>query len=334
MCRKSLLFGENPVAKLTMPSSDFQFATDLIQTEPWPIASHVLVISEIGINHNGDVEIAKKLIDMAKSAGCDAVKFQKRTIDIVYSNEFLDSPRESPWGTTQREQKEALEFGREEYDEINEYCQKVGIDWFVSSWDVPSQLFLRQYNLKYNKISSPLIAHNELLESVAEERKLTFISTGMSDYEQIDAAVEIFRRYDCPFVLMHCVSEYPATECDLNLRCIVEIRRRYDCPVGYSGHEVTMIPGVLAAMMGAVAIERHITIDRAMYGSDQAASLEKRGLEMLTGYIRTIPLVIGDGVKRITPGETENAKKLRYFLGPLWGKEKDFGQVKSQSNKI
>ena len=298
----------------------FQFATDLIQTDPWPIARHVLVIGEIGINHNGDVGIAKRMIDMAKSAGCDAVKFQKRTIDIVYSGEYLDSHRESPWGTTQREQKEALEFGKEEYDEIDVYCREVGIDWFASAWDVPSQHFLCQYNLKYNKIASPMITHRELLETVAEERKPTFISTGMSTYEQIDQVVEIFRSRDCPFVLMHCISEYPAAQSILNLRCINELRARYHCPVGYSGHEVTMIPGVLAAMMGAVAVERHITLDRAMYGSDQAASLEKRGLELLVNYVRAIPIVMGDGVKRITPAELTNAEKLRYW-GPFHGFE-------------
>jgi len=297
---------------------DFKLTTDLIQEEPWPIARHVLVIGEVGINHNGDVGIAKRLIDMAKNAGCDAVKFQKRTIDIVYSQEYLDSPRESPWGITQREQKEALEFGKEEYDEIDAYCQEVGIDWFASAWDVPSQLFLHQYNLKYNKIASPMITHRELLEMVAEERKPTFISTGMSTYEQIDQAVEIFRRRDCPFVLMHCISEYPAAESILNLRCINTLRARYGCPVGYSGHEVTMIPGVLAAMMGAVAVERHITLDRAMYGSDQAASLEKRGLELVVNYIRKISIVMGDGVKRITMAEETNARKLRYW-GPFHG---------------
>ena len=298
---------------------DFKFATDISQKEPWPIPRYVLVIAEIGINHNGDVSIAKKLIDMAKKAGCDAVKFQKRTIDIVYTKELLDSPRESPWGVTQRAQKEGLEFGKEEYDEIDAYCRKVGIDWFASAWDVSSQHFLCQYNLKYNKISSPMIAHRELLETVAQERKPTFISTGMSTYEQIDTAVDIFRHYDCPFVLMQCVSEYPAPEHTLNLACIVELRRRYGCPVGYSGHEVTMIPGVLAAMMGVVAVERHITLDRAMYGSDQAASLEKRGLELLVSYIRTIPIVLGDGIKRMTPTEVANIEKLRYYLGPLYG---------------
>ena len=303
-------------------TDNFKFATDLIQEEPWPITSHVFVIAEIGINHNGSVDVAKKLIDMAKAAGCDAVKFQKRTIEVVYSKETLDSPRESPWGTTQRAQKEGLEFGAAQYEEIDRYCRAIGIDWFASAWDVRSQVLLRQFNLRYNKIASPMIAHRALLEAVAEERKPTFVSTGMSTYDQIDDAVEIFKRYDCPFVLMHCVSEYPVPEESLNLRCMVELRRRYGCPVGYSGHEVTMVPGVIAAAMGAVAVERHITLDRAMYGSDQAASLEKRGLEMLVGYIRTIPIVMGDGVKRLTAGEEANVRKLRYYLGPYLGPSK------------
>ncbi|HOJ58700.1 MAG TPA: N-acetylneuraminate synthase family protein [bacterium] len=290
-----------------------RFVPEYIQTEPWPIGRHVFVIAEIGINHNGDLEIAKALIDMAKKADCDAVKFQKRTIDIVYAKEFLDSPRESPWGSTQRAQKEALEFGKDEYDEIDRYCKEKGIAWFASAWDVPSQHFLRQYNLAYNKIASAMITHRELLEEVAGEKRLTFISTGMSTYEQIDQAVAVFERHQCPYVLMHCVSNYPANEQELNLRCMVELWRRYKCPVGYSGHEVTMIPSVLAAMMGAVAVERHITLDRAMYGSDQAASLEKRGLELLTSYIRTIPRVMGDGIKRVTTAEEANAKKLRYW---------------------
>ncbi len=296
------------------PNGKFEF-TDLIQREPWPIGRHTLVVAEIGINHNGEVGIAEELIDMAKGAGCDAVKFQKRTIEVVYSAEFLDSPRESAWGTTQREQKEGLEFGEEEYDRIDAYCRSVGIDWFASAWDLPSQEFLKRYPTKYNKIASPMITHLDLLKAVAEERKPTFISTGMSTYDDIDVAVETFTRHGCPFVLMHCVSEYPVPETSLNLMAINELRRRYGSPVGYSGHEVTMIPGVLAAMMGAVVVERHITLDRAMYGSDQAASLEKRGLELMVSYIRSIPLVMGDGVKRVTDGEMANARKLRY-----WGK--------------
>ncbi|HLG69037.1 MAG TPA: N-acetylneuraminate synthase family protein [Chloroflexota bacterium] len=292
-------------------------AIELAQEEPWPIAKHVFVIAEIGINHNGDLALAKQLIDMARNAGCDAVKFQKRTVDIVYSQAMLDSARESPWGTTQRDQKLHLEFGEAEYDEIDRYCREIGIEWFASAWDIPSQEFLRRYNLRYNKIASAMITHLDLLEFVAEEGRATFISTGMSSYEQIDRAVEIFRHHDCPFVLMHAVSEYPAHEQSLNLRVMHELRKRYGAPVGYSGHEVTMVPSVIAATMGAVAVERHITIDRSMYGSDQSASLEKRGLELMVSYIRTIPQVLGDGVKRITPGEGENSHKLRYW-GPAF----------------
>jgi N-acetylneuraminate synthase len=295
------------------------FATDLIQEEPWPVHRHVLIIAEIGINHNGDTSIAKRLIDMAKAAGCDAVKFQKRTIDLVYPKEQLDSKRESPWGTTFRQQKEGLEFEATEYDEIDRYCREVEIDWFASAWDVPSQHFLRRYDLKYNKIASPMLGHRELLEVVAEECRPTFISVGMSTWEEIDNAVAVFRKRNCPFILMHCVSEYPAPEHILNLRVMHELRSRYKVPVAYSGHEVTPIPSVFAAMMGACAIERHITLDRAMYGSDQAASLEGRGLEMMVGYTRTIPVVLGDGLKQVSDVELANAKKLRYYMGPLWG---------------
>jgi N-acetylneuraminate synthase len=294
------------------------FLQPLMPDEPVSIARHVLVIAEIGINHNGDVDIAKRLVDMAKAAGCDAVKFQKRTVDLVYTPEMLASPRESPWGMTQRAQKEGLELGAKEYDAIDAHCRAQGIDWFASAWDVPSQEFLRRYDLKYNKIASPMLTHGELVETVAKERRVTFVSTGMSGWPEIDAAVDVLRRHDCPFVLMHCVSEYPAAEQDLNLRCLLELKRRYGCPVGYSGHEVTMIPGVLAAMLGAVAIERHITLDRAMYGSDQAASLEKRGLELLVSYLRTIPQVLGDGVKRVTTAEAATARKLRSW-GPYHG---------------
>ena len=274
---------------------------------------HVDVIAEIGIHHNGDLGIAKQLIDMAKAAGCDAVKFQKRTIDRVYTPEFLDSPRESPWGTTQRAQKEGLEFGRAEYNEIDAYCRSLGIEWMASAWDVDSLLFLRSYSLPRNKVASAMIGHLALLEAIAAEGKPTFISTGMSGYDQIDRAVELFRRRECPFTLLHCVGEYPAQPSSLNLLMIPELQRRYDCPVGYSGHEAGVNAAVLAAVIGALAIERHITLDRSMYGSDQAASLEKRGLELMVGYIRSIPTVLGDGVKRISAEERGNAEKLRYY---------------------
>ncbi|MHB8466659.1 MAG: N-acetylneuraminate synthase family protein [Acidimicrobiales bacterium] len=298
-----------------MASSDGRLGltADFVQKEPWPVVRHVLVIAEIGINHNGDVDLAKQLIDVAHEAGCDAVKFQKRTVDVVYTSEFLDSPRESPWGSTQRAQKEGLEFGEAQYDLIDAYCRGLGMPWFASAWDAESQLFLRRYNPPYNKVASPMLTNARLVELVAEERKPTFTSTGMSSFEDVEHAVEIFRRHDCPFVLMHTVSEYPAPEESLNLRLIHELRTRFGCPVGYSGHEVSPIPSVIAAALGAVAIERHVTLNRAMYGSDQAASLERRGLEILVKGVRSVPVVFGDKTRRITPNEAANAGKLRYW---------------------
>jgi N-acetylneuraminate synthase len=295
------------------PVNPFEFANELVQTEPWPIPKRALIIAEIGINHNGDLDIAKRLIEQARAADCDAVKFQKRTVDIVYSPDVLAQPRESPWGTTQRAQKEGLELGKKEYDAINAHCRTLGIDWFASAWDIPSQRFLRQYDPKYNKVASAMLTHREFIEEVAGERRPTFLSTGMCDFKQIDAAVDVFRRADCPLVLMHTVSTYPAPEKDLNLRLINTLRERYRLPVGYSGHESSVSPSVMAAMMGAVAIERHITLDRAMYGSDQAASLEISGLLSLVSMIRKIPASLGDGIKRMAPGEEGVAKKLRYW---------------------
>jgi N-acetylneuraminate synthase len=291
----------------------FEFASDLVQTDPWPIPRRVFVVAEIGINHNGDVEIAKRLIEQAKAAGCDAVKFQKRSIDIVYSEDVLAQPRESPWGTTQREQKMGLEFCKEEYDAIDSYCQHLGIEWFASAWDIPSQHFLRQYGCKYNKIASAMATHGPFVREVASEQKPTFLSTAMCSYEDIDRAVEILTNTDCPVILMHTVATYPAAAADLNLSVINALRKRYSLPVGYSGHEASVSPSVMAAVMGAVAIERHITLDRAMYGSDQAASLELAGLLNLLGMVRKIPLCVGDGSKRILPAEEAVAGKLRYW---------------------
>mgnify|MGYP001294973507 CR=1 FL=1 len=273
-----------------------------------------LIIAEIGINHNGDLSIAKQLIDMASSAGCDAVKFQKRTIDLVYSKDMLDSPRESPWGTTQREQKEGLEFGEDEYDEIDKYCRSVGIDWFASAWDLESQVFLRRYDLKYNKVASAMLLHIPLLEAVAQEGKHTFISTGMSTYEDIDQAVVIFQKHDCEYTLTHCVSTYPCKDEDCNVSAMLALRDRYDCPVGYSGHEVGILATIVSLALGACVVERHITLDRAMYGSDQAASLERSGLEYVVRYSKAIPGIVGDGVKTIINKEKEVSKNLRYFI--------------------
>lgn len=273
----------------------------------------VFIIAEVGINHNGDINIAKKLIDGAIFAGANAVKFQKRTIERAYTKEYLDSPRESPCGKTQRDQKLALEFGEKEYDIINRYCKERGIDWFASAWDLVSAEFLKKYNLKYNKIPSALLTHKELLKSIAKRKKHTFISTGMSSLEEIEDAVNIFRKANCPFELMHCNSAYPMKDEDANLKVIPFLRERLKCDVGYSGHEVGLITSVAAVVFGITSLERHITLDRAMYGSDQAASIEVMGFYRLVSYIRTVESALGDGVKRVTKSELKVREKLRRY---------------------
>jgi len=272
----------------------------------------VFITAEIGINHNGDVEIAKKLIDFAKNANCDAVKFQKRTVEKVYSKQVLDSPRESPWGTTTREQKLGLEFNKKEYDVIDAYCKEKEIEWFASSWDIDSQLFLRNYHLKHNKIASAMLTNTELLNVVAEEKKHTFISTGMSTIDQIAHAVKVFKNHDCHFELMHSNSSYPMKPDEANLLCIKTLKEKFNCNVGYSGHESSGYSiSLTAAVLGASSVERHITAGRDMYGSDQAASLEPIGLRRLVRDIRMLDLIMGDGVKRVYPSEVSVMKKLR-----------------------
>lgn len=274
----------------------------------------IFIVAEVGINHNGDMGICKELIDVAADAGCDAVKFQKRDINQVYTKDFLDSPRESPWGSTQRAQKEGLEFNNQQYEEIANYCTSKGIEWFASAWDLKSQGFLRQFDCKFNKIASAMIVHHDLLRTVAEEGKHTFISTGMSTYEDIRRAVNIFRDANCPFELMHTVSTYPMRDEDANLRLINTLRDRYKCNVGYSGHEVGLAISYAAAAMGITSLERHITLDRAMYGSDQAASIEPSGLRQLVGAVRKIEKAMGDGEKRVIEAEVPIARKLREHL--------------------
>lgn len=273
------------------------------------------VIAEIGINHNGDMEIAKKLIDSAVLAGCDAVKFQKRTVEKVYAPEELDVPRESPWGTTNREQKNGLEFGEREYDIIDGYCKEKGIEWFASAWDIDSQIFLRQYNNKYNKVASAMLTIKPLLEEIAKEKKYTFISTGMSTLKEIEDAIEIFIQHDCPFELMHCNSSYPMKNEDANLAMINVLRSRFGCKVGYSGHESGLQISLAAVALGATSIERHITLDRSMYGSDQSASLEPIGFMKLVRDIRIIESALGTGEKAITETESKIRKKL---ANPYW----------------
>jgi N-acetylneuraminate synthase len=274
----------------------------------------LFLIAEIGINHNGDIDIAKQLIDVAANAGADAVKFQKRTIDLVYTREFLDSLRESPWGKTQRDQKKGLEFDVKEYREIDDYCRKKGVEWFASAWDLESQKFLRQFNLKYNKIASAMIVYEDLLREVASEKKYTLISTGMSTVKHIDRAVDIFKTAGCPFELMHCVSTYPMDDEDANLNRITSLRSRYGCKVGYSGHEVGLAVSYAAAALGITSLERHITLDRAMYGSDQAASIEPAGFTQLVGAVRKIQNAMGNGDIEIHPKEVPIAKKLRAHI--------------------
>jgi N-acetylneuraminate synthase len=271
------------------------------------------VIGEIGINHNGDLKIARQLIDMAKKAGCDAVKFQKRDIDTVYTKEELDKPRQSPWGKTQRDQKQGLEFSKTDYNQIDKYCKEKNIIWFASAWDVKSLVFLDNYDLKYNKIASAMITHLDFLKEAANRKKHTFISTGMSGYKEIDEAVKIFKEKNCPFELMHSVSAYPSPEDQLNLNIITKLKDKYQCAVGYSGHEPSVSPSIIAVTLGASSLERHITLDRAMYGSDQSASLEQRGLEELVSVVRKIPAVIGNQDKKILNCEIDVAKKLRYW---------------------
>lgn len=274
----------------------------------------IFIIAEIGINHNGDLKLAKELMKMAKDSGCDAVKFQKRTIDIVYTKEFLKESRESPWGTTQREQKEGLEFNESEYREIDSYAKEIDIIWFASAWDVPSHDFLKQFNVPYNKIASAMATNLEFVEHVAKEGKPTFVSTGMTTLEEIEDVVNIFKKNSCPITLMHTNSEYPSPEENLNLNCIVTLKEKFDLPIGYSGHEPSVSPSLVAACLGATAIERHITKDRSSYGSDQAASLEGSGLKNLVDMVKKLPVVLGDGVKLITDQEKIIAKKLRYWL--------------------
>jgi N-acetylneuraminate synthase len=277
-----------------------------------PVRRPVFTIAEIGINHNGSLDLALKLIDGAVEAGADAVKFQKRDPDVCVPEHQKPVMRETPWGTmTYLEYKHRMEFGEAEFDVIDAYCRERGIAWFASAWDVGSQHFLRKYDLAYNKIASAMLTHMELLEAVAEEGKYTFISTGMSTLEEVDAAVAVFRRHNCPFEVVHCNSSYPAASEDLNLRVIETLRERYNCDVGYSGHEFGLTPSYIAVALGATSVERHITLDRSMWGTDQKASVEVEAFKKLVRQIRSVEASLGDGIKRVTEAEKPIRKKLR-----------------------
>ena len=276
----------------------------------------IFIISEIGINHNGDLELAKKMIQESKDCGADAVKFQKREVDLVYDKKLLDSFRESPWGKTQRAQKEGLEFNEENYIEIDRFCKKINIEWFASAWDIKSLEFLDKFKLNFHKIASAMIVDIELLNEVAKRKKHTFISTGMSNIEDIEKAVNIFRTHKCSFELMHCISKYPFDDKKANLNLINTLKDKFKCNVGYSGHERGGLAiSYAAAALGISSLERHFTLNRTMYGSDQAASIEPKIFKELIGGVRKIELAIsGDKNKKILEEEMPIAKKLRAHI--------------------
>lgn len=267
------------------------------------------ITAEIGINHNGNINLAKKLIDLAVTTGCDAVKFQKRTVDVVYSKEELAKERESVFGKTNGDLKRGLEFGLEQYKEIDKYCKEKGIIWYASCWDKASVDFIEQFNPPCYKIASASLTDDELLKYTRSKGKPIFLATGMSTLEQIKHAVEVLGEDD--LILYHCTSTYPTVNEEINLRVITKLRELYSCPVGFSGHEKGILPTILSAMLGANAVERHITIDRTLWGSDQAASLEYNGLFRVVRDIRQIKTVLGDGEKRVYSSELPIIDKLR-----------------------
>jgi len=272
------------------------------------------LIAEIGINHNGSIKLAKKLIDLAKKYNFDAVKFQKRNPEISTPNIQKDQVRNTPWGAmTYLNYKKKIEFGIKEFNEIDKYCKKIKIEWFCSPWDIDSVKFLRKFNLKKNKIASAMITNLNLLEAVAKEKKFTLISTGMCSIKDISNAIKIFKKNKCKFALMHCVSTYPCPEKDLNLSMIKTLKNKFKCDVGYSGHESSVSPSIAAWVLGANYIERHITLDRSMYGTDQSASLSEQGMSQISNILFRMPNILGNGIKKITADEKKLIQKFKYW---------------------
>ena len=272
------------------------------------------LIAEIGINHNGSIKLAKQLIDLAKKYNFDAVKFQKRDPNICVPEHQKNQIRNTPWGNiTYLDYKKKKEFGNKEFKLIDEYCKKIKIDWFCSPWDTNSVKFLKKFNTKYNKVASAMLTNTELLKIIAKEKKMTFISTGMSEMKDIDNALKIFKKNNCDFVLMHCVSTYPCPENELNLNVINTLQKKYKCKVGYSGHETSVSPSIAAWFLGADYIERHITLDRSMFGTDQAASLSEQGIRELTTMLSKFPMMMGSGKKTMSKEEKSLIKKFRYW---------------------
>ena len=279
---------------------------------------NTFIIGEIGINHNGDLEIAKKMIDISAKAGASAVKFQKRDIETVYTKVELDKYRESPWGKTNRDQKMGLELSYEDYKEIDEYSNEKKIKWFASPWDYKSIDFLNKFDLKYTKVPSALIVNTKFLEAIAKEKKYTFISTGMCEIKDIENCVNIFEKYNCPFELMHCISAYPFDDENANLKMINYLSEKSKCKVGYSGHEKGgLVTSIAAVTLGATSLERHITLDRTMYGSDQSASITMEGFADLIQSVRKIELALKFKNKTILDLEKPVAEKLRNNIDNL-----------------
>jgi sialic acid synthase SpsE len=273
------------------------------------------IIGEIGVNHNGSIDNVKALIDMAKRCGIQAVKFQKRTPEICTPMHMRDQIRETPWGElTYFEYRKRIEFNQDQYEEIDDYCKSVGMLWSASAWDIPSLQFLDQFDLPFHKVASALNSYSDFLIEVAKRKKFTLISTGMSTESDIDYTVSLFRKYDCPFMLFHTTSTYPAPDRILNLMAIQSLSERHMVPVGYSGHESTTFPSQIAGALGARVIERHITLDRAMWGTDQSASLSEVGLRELVTSLKRLPEMLGDGVKKIEEGEDKVSQRLRWWL--------------------
>ena len=274
----------------------------------------VFLIGEIGINHNGDVEIAKKIIKNAKLAGFDAVKFQKRNPDICVPNSKKDTLKETPWGMmSYLDYKKKIELSLKKFKEIDQYCKKLKIDWFVSCWDNDSVMFMKKFKVKYHKVASAMITNKKLLIEIAKQRKLTFISTGMSTYKDINAAISIFKKHKCKYILMHSVSVYPCPDELLNLNMVKILKKKYKTIVGYSGHESSVIPSLVAASLGACAIERHITLKRTMWGTDQSASLEFNGMKTLVDYIRRFEKSLGNGKKFVIAEEKGKLADQKYW---------------------
>ena len=272
------------------------------------------LIGEIGINHNGSIKLAKKLIDIAKNSGFKAVKFQKRNPNISTPDYQKLKIRQTPWGEmTYLKYKWKIEFNKTDFNEINNYCKKKNIEWFASAWDLESLNFLKKYNNKYNKVASAMLTNKKLLHEIAKENKITFISTGMSTLKDIDNAIKIFKKYKCKYILMHCVSTYPCPSEKLNLNAIITLRNRFKCEIGYSGHESDVSPSILAYYLGCRYIERHITLDRSMWGSDQSASLSETGMKNLYNILNKSLKILGNGVKKISQEEKQMFKKFKYW---------------------